>query len=166
MQTLNTETTSVIATLACVQAAMETTPGRRCWCKDRQGRYQWANALFAEDACRTIPELIGATTAEIWPDDWREFERVGALVMETRRSFFDHPETLTPPSGGVFSALVSRSPMIDESGEVCGIIGYYDDGQCEAHRRAEAQLLLSFVPIEDRGRLNDGLTVLWQEFTS
>jgi len=166
MQTLNTEETSVIATLACVQAAMETTPGRRCWCKDMEGRYTWCNAAFADDACRTIPEMIGATTAEIWPDGWRECERVDALVMASRRSFFDHPEMLTPPSGGVLSVSVSRSPMIGPSGEVVGVIGYYDCGQSSAHREAEVQLILALVPADCRERISNGLDALAEEFTS
>ena len=73
---------------------------------------------------------------------------------------------LVPIRRRVIAVLVSRSPMVDAAGEVCGVIGYYDCGQCEAHRRAEVQLLLSFVPADQLDRLADGLAVLREEFNA
>ena len=110
------------------ESIMEHAPVRVFW-KDRDSRYLGCNAQFAKDAGHTSPdEMIGKTDFEMaWKDQAELYRADDAAVMDSGIPKIGYEETQTTPDGKTIWLRTSKVPLKDDSGEVFGILGIYDD---------------------------------------
>lgn len=93
--------------------------------KDAQGRYLLVNDAYARWAGHEAEQLIGRTDREILPRHIAEsHEREDARVMSTSTSSTIEEDDLQARGR---SALVSRTPFLDASGGVAGLVGIRHD---------------------------------------
>lgn len=161
------QTAYAILSMPCLMLTLGAPPTRRAWAKDLTGRYVWANAHFAADLGLDSPAtLCGRSTDEIWPQCWREIARVDRHVLDQRAEVVGHSEELEFADGTVLVA-VTRVPLVDECGDVCGIAGYYDAApHGELARRHERQLMLLELSPESRARIADGMAAFAEEMSA
>ncbi|HEX5055378.1 MAG TPA: PAS domain-containing protein [Gammaproteobacteria bacterium] len=94
---------------------MQNLPGL-AWVKDEQGRYVYANEAAARAFQVSRDELFGRTDAEVFPPEiaaqFRDNDR-RALASKTG---IETVETLTHSDGVVHHSIVSKFPILDETG--------------------------------------------------
>jgi PAS domain S-box-containing protein len=101
---------------------MNNLPGY-AWMKDVEGHYVYINPKVAEDMPPFRGDWFGKTDAELWPSDIAaEFSANDQKVINTRRALqtVEHYETA---QGERRHALVSKFPIIDDSGAVFMLAG-------------------------------------------
>jgi PAS domain S-box-containing protein len=101
---------------------MENLPGY-AWMKDMAGRYVYINQKVAEDMPPFRGHWFGKTDAELWPGDIAaEYSANDRKIIDTRRALqtVEHYETV---QGERRHALVSKFPIIDDSGAVFMLAG-------------------------------------------
>nr|WP_281350197.1 response regulator [Allochromatium palmeri] len=106
------------------------------WMKDREGRLLAINRVFAAQLGYSPKALIGKNTRELWPPEVAErYLATDAQVMETR-----HQLTVEEPFGADPNSLYEtfKAPIIDETGEVLGTVGFARD--IRPQRAMEAEL--------------------------
>jgi PAS domain S-box-containing protein len=104
--------------------------------KDRGGVYQVINAAGAAMIGCSVEEVVGRTDVDLLPPGIaREFQEGDAKVISTRQSL-EHEKDLVL-NGRVLSYRVHEVPLLDERGEVTGIIGIATDVS-ELKRRKDA----------------------------
>lgn len=130
---------SLKATNALLRSVVENIPARIFW-KDRDLRYLGCNTLFAKDAGRTSPdELTGKTDFEMaWKDQAELYRADDRAVMESGHPKLDYEEPQTTPDGSTIWLSTSKVPLRDESNQVIGMLGIYQD--ITEHKQAESDL--------------------------
>ncbi|MBZ0267241.1 PAS domain S-box protein [bacterium] len=122
-----------------LQGIVEGVPIRVFW-KDRECRYLGCNTLFARDAGRERPgDLIGRTDFDLaWKDQAERNRAEDLRVMESGepRLGFEEPQSM--PDGRTLWLRKSKVPLRDDAGEVCGVLGIYED--VTERRRIEGAL--------------------------
>ncbi|QIK38130.1 PAS domain S-box protein [Caldichromatium japonicum] len=105
------------------------------WMKDREGRFVAVNRLFAELKGRLPQEIIGLTDKELWPGRAGYYLAEDAEVITSRQRITREMESESNPC-----ALyeVFKAPIIDDSGEVLGTVGFARD--IRPQREMEAEL--------------------------
>lgn len=160
------QTAYAILSMPCLMLTLGAPLTRRCWAKDRAGRYLWINDNFATDLGRESSALVGRSTMEVWPQCWREILRVDRLVIEGRIDVLAHEEELELGAG---TALVSvtRIPLVDDKGVVVGVAGFYDGLPAgELARRHERQLMLAALTEDGHAFVEDGMRAFVEEFSA
>jgi PAS domain S-box-containing protein len=106
------------------------------WMKDRDGRLLAINRVFAERLGRTPEELLGKTAQEIWtPEIAEHYLTSDEQVMTTLRQVtFEESWGLDPNS--LYETF--KAPILDDSGEVLGTVGFARD--IRPQREMEAEL--------------------------
>lgn len=122
-----------------LQLVLDTFPQRVFW-KDRQFRYLGCNRRFARDAGFDCPEdLVGRTDFELkWADLAPDFREKDIWVMEQNQSKVLYEETQRHVDGQQQWLLTTKVPLRDESGEVIGLLGSYED--ISARKQAEVEI--------------------------
>lgn len=101
----------------------------RVFFKDRDSVYLGANQRFAQDAGlgqgtdlvgRADHELVWADQADLYGADDAEVMRRGVPKVG-----FEEPQTT--PEGGELWLRTSKVPLVDDNGEVIGLLGTYED---------------------------------------
>ena len=107
---------------------VENAPARIFW-KDRASRYLGCNTQFAKDAGRSSPdELTGNTDFDMgWKDQAELYRADDQAVMESGKSKLGFEEPQMTPDGNTIWLRTSKVPLRDESGQVIGILGLYED---------------------------------------
>ncbi|HEU0188077.1 MAG TPA: EAL domain-containing protein, partial [Gallionellaceae bacterium] len=125
-----------------LQSVVENAPVRIFW-KDRDSRYLGCNTNFAKAAGRFSPdELIGKTDYDMWRKDLADLYRADdKAVMDSGNAKLDYEEPGTTPDGNTIWARTSKVPLRDESNQVIGILGIYED--ITERKRAEQELIKS-----------------------
>jgi len=128
------------SSLALLQQVVEHIPTRVFW-KDRDSRFLGCNTLFARDAGLDSPaQLIGKTDAELsWRDQAALYRADDLQIMETNSPRLNFKETQTTPEGKTIWLRTSKIPLPDNHGNVCGVLGTYDD--ITEHQQLEEQFL-------------------------
>ena len=103
-------------------------PSRVFW-KDREGRYLGCNPLFARDAGLPDPEdIVGLDDFDMpWSPQARLYRADDRMVVETGKAKLNFEEPQTGPDGSEFWLETSKIPLLDEHGEVIGLLGAYQD---------------------------------------
>ena len=129
-----------------LQLVLDTIPVRVFW-KDRNSVLLGCNRLFAADAGVASPEkIIGKTDYEMgWRDQAEQYRADDQLVMSTGNPKLNYEEPQTTPKGETIWLRTSKIPLRDETGDIIGILGTYEDitawkNAQEERRRLEAQL--------------------------
>lgn len=122
-----------------LQLVLDTFPQRVFW-KDRQFRYLGCNRQFAKDAGFDSPEdLVGRTDFELkWADLAPDFRAKDTWVMEQNQSKVLYEESQRHIDGQWQWLLTTKVPLRDESGQVIGLLGSYED--ISARKQAEVEI--------------------------
>lgn len=107
---------------------LDTIPVRVFW-KDTLSNFLGCNTLFAIDAGLQNPEeLIGKND---WMMGWKPqatlYRSDDWLVMKTKEPKLGYEEPQTTPSGDTIWLRTSKIPLLDEHGNVTGVLGTYED---------------------------------------
>jgi len=126
---------------------------------DREHRLLGCNARFASIAGVDDPAaLVGRTLDDLWPPEQAaQWRRVAGLVMARDQAIPDREEVHRLPDGAERTLLVSRAPLRDAAGRVCGLVGTVHDittqKQAERERQeSEATARRTAAALEDRLR--------------
>ena len=127
-----------------LQTIINTAPVR-IFFKDRELRYIGCNTIFAMDAGLTCPEdLIGKDDYQLAWKEQAELYRADDLgVIESGNLKLSYDEPQTTPDGKKVWLRTSKVPLRNESNEIIGVLGVYED--ITEYKQAEvekARLLL------------------------
>ena len=130
---------SHLASAGLLQHIVEGVPIRVFW-KDRDLRYLGCNTLFARDAGVEGPSaVIGRTDFDLaWRAQAERYRADDRAVMESGEARIDFEEPQTSPGGDLLWLRTSKVPLRDDSGEVIGVLGIYDD--ITARKQVEVRL--------------------------
>lgn len=96
--------------------------------KDRQSRFVIANRAVAADLGLTPEELLGKTDFDVHPPDLaRKFFRDEQEILRSGEAKLDIQEYVEPPSGSKKWLSTSKVPLIDDDGNIVGIVGVARD---------------------------------------
>lgn len=112
-----------------LQNILNHVPVRIFW-KDRQGRYQGGNDLLLQDSgLSSVDELIGKTDFDLpWGDaEAKKYREIDLAVMESGQPILQYEDHLVPENGKLRTLSLSTVPLEDESGQIIGVLGSYDD---------------------------------------
>lgn len=125
--------------------------------KDRASLYLGGNERVAADRGLAVPgELVGRTDDDLAtvPEEAECNRASDRKVLETGAPVLNTEEPWTLPDGTVATLLASRVPMRDDTGQVVGVLGVYQD--VTERKRLEAQLRQA-MKMEAIGRLAGGV---------
>jgi rsbT co-antagonist protein RsbR len=111
-----------------LRAVLDAVPMRAFW-KDRDSRYLGCNKAFAEDAGRTVEEIVGKTDYDMpWTkaesDSFVAFDRE---IMASGQPRYHILESLLRGDGTQSWVDTNKVPLRNERGEVIGILGTFED---------------------------------------
>jgi PAS domain S-box-containing protein len=114
------------------------------FCKDKEGKFLFANATFCNSVNRNLADIVGKTDYEIIDRDiadrYRQIETSVIETAERLESLEEHPG----PNGSRFLQIV-RLPRVDPKGRVSGVLAVFSDitekHHVEAHLARERDLL-------------------------
>ncbi len=111
-----------------LQQIIDTAPIRVFW-KDRQSRYLGCNPAFAKDAGKQAPsELTGRDDyAMCWAARADRYRAVDKQVMDSGEPQLNYEEVQITPNNETICVRISKMPLRDETGNVFGLLGVYDD---------------------------------------
>ena len=123
-----------------LQTVIKTVPIRIFW-KGRDYRYLGCNDAFARDAGLDDPAtLIGRDDFELsWASNADAYRRDDRAVIESGVARLNYEETQTTPDGGRIVLQSSKVPLLDQQGEIIGVLGIYDDitGRKESEEKVD-----------------------------
>lgn len=110
------------------QTVLNTIPSGVFW-KDRQSKYLGGNAIFRTlTNYKTEEEFLGKTDYEFpWAEEADQLRADDRHVMENNISKINYVEQLHDAEGKIHFNEVSKVPLIDETGEVVGVLGTFRD---------------------------------------
>lgn len=113
---------------ALLKSIINTVPHRIFW-KDLNSRYLGANKLFAKDAnVKHEDALIGLYDSDMpWIDQADAYREDDQEVMRTGMSKLEFEESQTHDDGSVIWVSTSKVPLVNENGEIFGVLGTYHD---------------------------------------
>jgi PAS domain S-box-containing protein len=152
-----------------LQLVLDNIPQRVFW-KDRKSVYMGCNKPFAQDADDSIPDaIVGKTDYELHgvaAADATRQRTDDQVVMDTGTSKVNYEEPLNKPDGTQSWLMSSKAPLRDQSGDVIGVLGTYEDitvlKQAEALIRREQNARLQ-VEISHREQAEESLRERRQE---
>jgi|GEM_PF-1214876 PAS domain S-box-containing protein len=155
-----------------IQTILNNIPDGVFW-KDRQSRYLGANTLFMKIAnCNSEQELLGKTDFDFpWIEQAERLREDDREVMETNTSKLYYVEPLRNADGKIHYNLVTKVPLLDDRGEVMGVLGTFRDitGQIETEHALKeseklfksvvqnASAIIYIIDKEGRFKLSEGL---------
>ncbi len=118
---------------------IDNSPVRIFW-KDRNYRYLGCNKIFARDAGElTSQDVIGKNDFQLgWRAQAELYRSDDRSVMDSGQSKLDFEEPQTTYDGRHIWLKTSKVPLLDEAGEVFGVLGIYSD--ITENKRIEAEL--------------------------
>jgi len=134
-----------------LQTIINTVPVRVFW-KDRDSRYLGCNRAFARDAGVDEPEeLLGRDDFQLnWRDQAPAYRDDDRHVIESGESKISYDEPQTTPDGGQIWLRTSKVPLRNDSDEIFGVLGIYEDiTQCKQMESENTRLLLQKKAILD-----------------
>ncbi|MCX9078226.1 MAG: PAS domain S-box protein [Candidatus Methanoperedens sp.] len=122
-----------------LQMVLDTIPVRVFW-KDKDLRYLGCNRLFAQDAGLESPEqIIGKDDYELsWAQIADLYRADDRAVIDSGEARLNFEEPQNREDGTKFWLRTSKTPLWDESGNIFGILGMYED--ITTHKQAEEAL--------------------------
>ncbi len=111
-----------------LQKIIDTVPMRIFW-KDTDLRYLGCNPAFAQDAGRATPEeLIGKNDFDMgWSEQAESYRLDDLKVINGGERILAYEEPQTSPDGSIKWLRTSKVPLINDEGNIYGVLGIYDD---------------------------------------
>lgn len=107
-------------------------------CKDRTGRFTFANGLFCRELGRSLHEIVGKTDYDFFSKELAEKYRADDRRVEESRRVLQTVEENRLPSGERRYVEVLKAPVLNAAGDVTGVqIAFWD---VTARKRAEDEL--------------------------
>ena len=94
--------------------------------KDRDGKAIRTSKLFYDTLGLSKEEVVGKTTAELFPEHGKDMMKDDQEVMESGKPKLDIIEKYNTPEGARW-ARTGKAPLKDDHGNVIGLIGYAAD---------------------------------------
>ena len=95
--------------------------------KDRNSRLTFGNHRFCANLKRTLPELLGRSDFELYPEELaRKYVRDDRHVMETGKTL-DDIEAYHLPDGSRLFIHVVKTPIYNAANEIIGVQGIFWD---------------------------------------
>ncbi len=110
------------------QTVLNTIPSGVFW-KDRQSKYLGGNAIFRTlTNYKTEEEFLGKTDYDFpWAEEADLLRADDRHVMDSNISKLNYVEQLHDAEGKIHFNEVSKVPLIDETGDVVGVLGTFRD---------------------------------------
>ncbi len=111
-----------------LQTIINTAP-MRIFYKNRELHYMGCNNAFAKDAGAGCPEdLIGKDDYQLaWKEQAELYRTDDLLVIESGIPKLSYDEPQTTPEGNQIWLRTSKVPLLNESNEIIGVLGMYED---------------------------------------
>jgi PAS domain S-box-containing protein len=111
-----------------LQTIINTAP-MRIFYKNRELRYMGCNNAFAEDAGVSSPEaIIGKDDYQLaWKDQAELYRSDDLAVLESGIPRLSYDEPQTTPEGKQIWLSTSKVPLLNDSNEIIGVLGMYED---------------------------------------
>ena len=142
---------------------LNTVPQGIFW-KDLNGRYLGCNQIFARSAGLKMPdEIIGKTDLELpWPDGYAEnYTAIDRQVVSSGQPRLQYTETLYQADGQQITTVTSKVPLVNQNGDIFGILGVFGDitelKKAEAEQIKLREQLYQANKMESIGRLAGGV---------
>ncbi len=142
---------------------LNTVPQGIFW-KDINGRYLGCNQIFARSAgLRKPDEIIGKTDRELpWPEGYSEnYTAIDHQVLISGQPKLQYTETLHQADGQQITTVTSKVPLVNQNGEIFGILGVFGDitelKKAEAEQIKLREQLYQATKMESIGRLAGGV---------
>ncbi len=110
--------------------------------KDREGRYQLLNATYAKYAGTSEHEVLGKNAHDLWPKEMAD------KIWEVENRVLERGEAITyeeiiPTADGSEqrSFMTTKTPLINEAGEIYGICGIATD--ITEHKKSQEAMQLA-----------------------
>lgn len=131
---------SLLQSNSLLQNVLDTVPSRIFW-KDKNSVYLGCNALFAADAGFTSDEIVGKTDLDMpWSTTEAESYRIDdRMVMDSDQAKIHYEETQKRSDGTESWVETSKIPLKNNSGQIIGILGAYDD--ITKRKKAEQEII-------------------------
>ena len=124
-----------------LQLVLDNVPQRVFW-KDSASCYLGCNRPLALDAGLSKPEeIVGRNDFELsWVRNAPAYRADDREVMSTGQKKINFEEPQNRPDGELFWLRTSKIPLVDQRGEIFGVLGTYEDITEEKHREAALRL--------------------------
>lgn len=112
-----------------LRSLLENLPSGVFW-KDVNSVYMGANDIFARNAgVSSYREVIGRTDKDLpnISDEYEHYRATDLKVMRTKKPILHEENILYRDDGRIGWSYTSKVPLIDDGGEVFGILGVYSD---------------------------------------
>lgn len=111
-----------------LQSIIETIPLRLFW-KDQHSRYLGCNTLFAKDAGKqNVSEVIGALDTELsWRDHAVLYQADDQQIINADATKLNYEEPQIKPDGRTVMLRTYKVPLKNNTGDIVGVLGVYDD---------------------------------------
>lgn len=110
-----------------LQTILNTLPGAVYW-KDQNLVYQGCNDYFANIVGLTTDEIVGKTDFELsWLSDAESIQKEDAKIIQKGASKIGVIETRREANGGMSWIETNKIALIDDSGNVTGLVGSFRD---------------------------------------
>lgn len=111
-----------------LKLVLDTIPVRVFW-KDRNAKFLGCNLKYAQDFGLTFPDqILGQDEYSLFPaEQAAKFNDEDRNLMNNNRAKLNYTGQWKRPDGKTAWARASKIPLIDDEGEVIGLIGAYED---------------------------------------
>ncbi|MEO0293184.1 MAG: response regulator [candidate division WOR-3 bacterium] len=98
--------------------------------KDKEGHYLFVSESFIKQkgflTISSPEEIVGKTDFDIYPEYFAKKAQEDEIqIIKTKKSFIKEEELNTPK--GKLHLLITKAPLIDEKGNIIGIMGIHED---------------------------------------
>jgi PAS domain S-box-containing protein len=119
------------------QALLDLIPAM-VWYKDRHNRIIRTNRLAAESIHKTIAQVEGRLTRDLYPDEAEKYYQDDVDVIQSGQSKLGIVELYQTPSGGKRWVQTDKVPYRDPAGNIIGVLVFAQD--ITERRKAEEAL--------------------------
>lgn len=111
-----------------MEKMMAFVPGNFFW-KNREGEYLGCSASHLKYlGFNSIIEIIGKTDKDLWPEQAEKIIKNDQMVIQTGEPLYLEEEIKIPREGSqVLTVVVVKMPLLDDEGNIIGILGNYLD---------------------------------------